>query len=431
MTRDLKIQLMEKYLHSQGAALYEEGLMDEAIIFLEQAIALDDRSYTRYQLSLCFGEKDNLIQALQQMDRAIVLNPRIARYHYEKSRLEQMAGNQYEARLAFQRAVDIDGNYARIDEIREALGALEEAASPPEVIRGPFLKGLCDDLSLREMADGTTNGGGLAIEGLDALSCALPCPAFCCHFEGSPLLHGLSIGPWKLLKIREFLRQMGLEEDQFLDRANLAGQKEIQRLVPPHHLLSERDCSYAYSPKRGRSRLNRALLASIPKGRGYQDLIWIHADSRECSFLQNKRCAIHDIGEEPALPACKEFLCLTGFVFVLLGHWGLIEEEAIKGKTMEELNRLAVEAALIVSRELCRAEDLSRIKTFIEEAASEALCAKRSGALESHEQALYLANRIRTLQDELEKAVSERKTTVRRQVETLLEETPNRVQLRD
>ena len=42
--------LREKYLHSQGAALYDEGRFDEAIDFFERAIALDDQPYTRYHL---------------------------------------------------------------------------------------------------------------------------------------------------------------------------------------------------------------------------------------------------------------------------------------------------------------------------------------------------------------------------------------------
>lgn len=426
MTTDLKTQLMEKYLHSQGAALHEEGRLDEAIIFLEQAVALRDRSYTRCQLGLVFLEKNNVHRALQEMDRAIALNPLIARYHYEKSCLHQLGGNRSEAQLAFQKAIDIDGNYARIDEIREALKVLEAVASP-QPMNEWLPEGPSDDPVIREMAILCEKDPGLAVEGLDAVSCTLPCPAFCCHFEGSPVLHGLTIGPWKLLKIREFLREKGFEEDQFLDKLDLTGETEMQRLIPPHHLLKERGRSCVYSPKKGRSRLNPELLPSVPKGRGHQDLIWIHEDSWECSFLQNRRCMIHDVGDEPALPACKEFLCLTGFVLALLSHWGLIEEEALKGRTMEGLNRLAVEAALVVSRELCSAEDMGRIKASIKELASETFSAKGKGASEDRDQTFYLADRIRTLHDELMKATAARKASCRRQIEGLLNASPNRL----
>lgn len=426
MTTDLKTQLMEKYLHSQGAALHEEGRLDEATIFLEQAVALGDRSYTRCQLGLIFLEKNNVRRALQEMNRAIALNPLIAQYHYEKSRLHRMIGNRSEAQLAFQKAIDFDGNYARIDEIREALKVLEEVASPQSMIEW-LPEGPSDDPVIREMATICEKDSGLAVEGLDTVSCTLPCPAFCCHFEGSPVLHGLTIGPWKLLKIREFLRQKGFEEDQFLDKLDLTGETEIQRLIPPHHLLRERGRSCVYSPKKGGSRLNPTLLASLPKGRGYQDLIWIHEGSWACSFLRNRRCMIHDVGEEPALPACKEFLCLTGFVFVLLTRWGLIDEDAVEGRTMAQLNHLAVEAALMVSRELCSAGDMGRTKASLKDVASEALRAERQSTLVDHAKAANRIHRIRTLHDELMKATAARKASVRRQIEGLLNASPNRL----
>lgn len=425
MTTDLKTQLMEKYLHSQGAALHEEGRLDEAIIFLEQAVALRDRSYTRCQLGLVFLEKNNMHRALQEMDRAIALNPLIARYHYEKSRLHRMIGNRSEAQLAFQKAIDIDGNYARIDEIREAFKVLEEVASPQSMNEW-LPEEPSDDPVIREMATLCEKDSGLAVEGLDAVSCTLPCPAFCCHFEGSPVLHGLTIGPWKLLKIREFLRQKGFEEDRFLDEVDLTGETEIQRLIPPHHLLKERGRSCVYAPKKGVSRLKPAWLASLPKGRGYQDLIWIHADSRACSFLENRRCMIHDVGDEPALPTCKEFLCLTGFVFALLTHWGLIDDDAVGRKTMAQLNHLAVEAAITVSRELCHAEDLCQIRASLKDVAREALRAQRRDSRGSREEAASLTRRMRELDDELVRATVARKALVKGQLQGLLGTAPGR-----
>jgi hypothetical protein len=138
---------------------------------------------------------------------------------------------------------------------------------------------------------------------------------------------------------------------------------------------------------------------------------------------------IHDVGEEPALPACKEFLCLTGFVFVLLARWGLIEEDSVKGKTMAQLNRLAVEAALTVARELCRSEDLNRIRTSMQEVASGVPHTERKGTLKNHDQTVYLGQRIRALHDELTRAIAVRKASVRRQVEELLRVTPSDARL--
>lgn len=418
---DLKTQLMEKYLHSQGAALYDEGRVDEAISFLQRAIELDDRSYTRCDLSLAFLRKNDLVRSLQEMDRAIVLNPRIARYHYEKSRIQRLKGRESEARNDLRRAIDLDRNYSRIDEIKEALRALEEAASSG-VIMTSHVGEPVKDPALRNILARAEDSAGLSGGGLESVSCTLPCPAFCCHFEGNPLLHGLSVGPWKLLHVKEMLKQKGVTEDQCLDRVDLTGQKEIQRLIPPHHLLRERGGIYVYSPRKGASRLDPALLPSLPKGRGYQDLFWIHAHSWDCSFLHNRRCMIHDIGDEPALPACKEFFCLTGFVFALLARWELIEEMAIGGKTMEQLNRLAIEAALVLSKELCQAKDLNLMKTSLDAMMSEALDVDSEGA---GDQMGCLVGRIQDLNDIYSKAIAVRKAAIRRQVAEMLDAEPH------
>lgn len=416
---DLKRRLMEKYLHSQGAALYDEGCTDEAIALLKQAVALDDRSYTRWHLSLAFKDRNNLPQALYEIDRAITLNPLVARYYYERSRLQKTMGNHHEACLDIQKAVDLDGNYSRIDEIREALGSLDHELS------GTTSRLLGDrrinSQSLAEVLAHGTGGSELVVPDFDGLSCTLPCPAFCCYFEGSPVLHGLTIGPWKLLKIRELLRQNGLAEEQFLDRVDLTGEGQILSLIPPHHVLREHGRSCVYSPKKGPPRLHPTLLASLPKGRGYQDLVWIHTESCQCSFLHDRRCMIHGVGDEPALPACKEFFCLTGFVFALLIQWDLIEMETVPAKTMKHLNQVAIEAALIVAKELCRDDDLNSAKKSLEAAVADALKADRQG---DHEGIPCLINRIQEQDRRLIKAVTVRKTTIRRKLTCLLDMAP-------
>jgi hypothetical protein len=418
--RDLKTQMLEKYLHSQGAVLFEEGRVDDAILFFERAIALDDRSYTRCDLGLAFKQKNDVDRGLREIDRAIALNPGIARYHYERCLLQRMKGHESEARRDLERAIELDENYSRIDEIQEALKTLEEATSRSGVAVFHHQKRIRDP-ELADVLARVKTGVGLTRIELEAVSCTLPCPAFCCYFEGSPLLHGVSIGPWKLLNIRELLRQKGLREDDFLERTELTGQRELQSLIPPHHLLRERGDTCVYSPKRGRSTLDPAFVASVPKGRAYQDLFWIHGDSCECSFLQNGRCTIHDVGDEPALPACKEFLCLTGFVFALLAQLDLVETKAIIGKTMAQLNRLAVDAALIVSKELFQAEDLNTMKRSLEAIVPDAL---NADSQDDRAQIDYLISRVQELNFSLTKALAVRKATVQGRLAEMLDAAP-------
>jgi len=49
------------------------------------------------------------------------------------------------------------------------------------------------------------------------------------------------------------------------------------------------------------------------------------------------------------LPACKEFFCLTGLVFLSLSRLGLISESEIRAKGMDELNRIAADTLVAVS----------------------------------------------------------------------------------
>lgn len=329
---DMKIRMMEKYLHSMGALMLREGRIPEAISFLERAIALDDRSYTRCDLANAFARHSKWSRAVAEIDRAITLDPSVAKYHEQKSRFHQAIGDEREQADSLRRAIELDPNYGRIGDIRQALKAIEAGISgQPDISR---------------------------------LSCILPCPAFCCHFEGSPLLHGLTIGAWKLSEIRKTLGKEGNREEEFLDRTELAPwEQEVRQMVPPHHLLREKGGACVYSPRQGRSALPPASLTSRPKGRGYEDLLWIDEDSRACAFLVAGRCTIHDIGDEPALPACKDFFCLTGLIFVLLAAWNLVKMESIVDKTMDRLNGMAVDALLVLGREIYRAEGQDSLQT--------------------------------------------------------------------
>lgn len=409
--------MMEKYLHSQGAALYDAGRLDEAVLFLERAVALEDRPYTRRDLSMAFKDKGDLNRAIKEIDRAIAFDPYSARYYYERSELQRLTGNESEARLDNERAVKLEADYSRIGEIRQALKTLEEGIIPAGITGPCREKQVCDPRPSEALVALRASFCEVH-ESFETVSCPLPCPAYCCHFEGNPLLHGLSIGPWKLLKIKEMLRQRGLREEDFLEEMDLTGEQEIQKLIRPDHLLHECLGTRVYGPKGGNSSLGAALVACRPKGRAYQDLIWINVNSRACSFLHEARCIIHDVGDEPALPACKEFLCLTGFVFVLLTQWDLIEREAIVGKTMEQLNRLAVEAALVLSTALCKAEDINGVKASLEEALSEALKADREGNTEGMGQ---LVMGVEELRRSFAEALAARKAMVRRKMAEILD----------
>jgi hypothetical protein len=308
--------MAEKYCHSMGAALYEEGRFDEAIRFFEQALALDEQPYTRCDLGLIFMAKNDLDRALKETTRAIQLCPAEAEYYYRRSAVWRRSGEDARRDADMEEAVRLDPNYRRVERIRA--GA--------EVLR----KALC---------------GGEAQVG----SCIVPCPAYCCYFSHEPVVHGVCIGPWKLRAIRQFLQESGLAEAEFLERLPFGEEEQHVRMIPPDFVVKEQGRKVVFFPKRGNKVLGRRLFRDLPRGIGYKPLAWVTAKARPCVFLDSGKCSVHDLGDEPALPACKEFFCLTGLAFLSLSRLGLISASEIQAKGMGELNRIAADTLSALS----------------------------------------------------------------------------------
>jgi tetratricopeptide (TPR) repeat protein len=228
--------LREKYLHSQGAALYDEGHFDEAIDFFERAIALDDQPYTHYHLCLTYIEKKDLDKALREINRAIELNPSVAKYYHRRSRIWQARGDRAQAGEDLHRAIGLDENYEHIQEIRSSYGTIEQAFSNVVMLEWcGSVQAKRGELSsiLRELGESLRQ----ARKAVETASCALPCPAYCCHFSGETIRHGVHIGAWKLSAIRSFLNDKHLCESDFLGRIPFTGEEHLVRLIPPHHAV--------------------------------------------------------------------------------------------------------------------------------------------------------------------------------------------------
>jgi len=308
--------MAEKYYHSMGAALYEEGRFDEAIRFFEQALSLDEQPYTRCHLGLSFMANDDLDRALKEMTRAIELCPAEAEYYYRRSAVWRRSGEHARAIADIEDAVRLEPNYRRVERIRTGAEILRKAAFSGKAQVG---------------------------------SCVVPCPAYCCYFSHEPVVHGVCIGPWKLRAIRQFLLESGLHEAEFLGRLLFSEEEQHVRMIPPHFVVKEQGQKVVFFPKRRNKVLGRRLLHGLPRGREYKPLAWVTPKAKPCVFLDSGKCSVHDLGDEPALPACKEFFCLTGLVFLSLSRLGLINESEIRAKGMDELNRIAADTLVAVS----------------------------------------------------------------------------------
>lgn len=314
MEDELNRAMAEKYYHSQGAVFYEEGRYDEAARCFLKALALDDRPYIRHHLGLSYMGKGDLDGALKEMTRAVDLAPLSAEYRYERSMVWRRKGDGQRADEDYRKAVQIDANYARIGRIRDSAGVLEKAFLGCGMDNERLLQeaSRIKNEELRAIADGMVISAKNAEKAFEGKSCIVPCPAYCCHFSHEPVVHGLMIGAWKLQAIEKFLREKGLQQEAYVGALLFDRETHLTRLIPPDYILRHNGGHSVFYPRRTSRPLGTGLLRNLPKGMGYRELVWITQEARTCAFLDRGRCIIHDMGGDPALSACKEFLCLTG-----------------------------------------------------------------------------------------------------------------------
>ncbi len=408
--------LAEKHFHSRGAASYEEGRFDQAIRFLRKALTLEEHAYTRYHLSLSYLAKGKLALGLREITRAIQLAPSCAEYYERRAAIWHLLGDTLKGQEDEAQAVGLDADYRRIGRIRKAIEALRNAFSPsasPEGYDSPRP----ESEELKEVIERARISTDLRAAAVAERSCILPCPAYCCHFSGEPVLHGLCIGPWKLQAIRRHSRERGLSEEDLLGRLPFGPEEKRLRLIPPHFVVHEAGKRFVFYPRRIGKPLGKDRLKGLPKTIDFREPAWITADAKACAFLDEGRCAIHDLGDEPALPACKEFLCLTAYVFLILDHLGLVEAQGTLARPMEELNALAVEGLLLLSERLYGNEEIGRIEAAMRDALKDAL---EADVRKDHPRVAVLLARYRELEKEHEALFARQTALLRQDVTKLL-----------
>ncbi|HOD74798.1 MAG TPA: tetratricopeptide repeat protein [Syntrophorhabdaceae bacterium] len=354
--------LKEKYYHSMGAILTEEGDLEEAVVFFQKAIDIRETPYAWYGLARTLYAAGDVAGAVGAMSRAIKLAPGAADYYHERAAFLEALGRPDLAAGDVAKAVSLDRNYERVDEIRWAARVVEGSFFPPV----PFVEDAARIRSggLRRLLEGEGDA-----DVFRKPSCpVLCCPAYCCHFTGRLLLHGVTIGPWKLQGLRGHFREKGLREEDLLDVFPVAEAGHAESLFPPQDVMKRGGVASVTFPRQGTSPLGRDLAGDIPKGKDYRTLMWIGEDARPCVFLSGGRCSLYDVGDEASLDPCASFLCMTGFVFVVLRSLGLMDSEAMGARSMAELNGIAVEALIILARDVYGSDEaLASSKTLADE----------------------------------------------------------------
>lgn len=376
--KDVHSAMKEKYLHSKGARSLHDGDLEGAKVFFQKALKISEQSFTRYHCGLTYKKGNQLGAATSELSRAIEINPDVPEYYTERSSMFWLMGEPLNAEHDVQKACDLDENYRRIDVIKECLTTVRDFLSGPPLFEDPGKKRMKSG-KIRAILNNLRTERDKRRALFENASCSLPCPPYCCHFSEETIVHGLYIGPWKLHAIREVLRGNGLPEDQYIGKISYGGEQYLKELIPPQFIVSEKGEKWIYYPLRQKKKLRRTVLKNLPKGNEYQTLVWINEKARACVFLQDGRCMIHDAGGEDGLPSCKEFLCLTGLVFVVLKSLGLVNDDDLAQRTTGELNWIAVESLIVLARDLFKHEGLVELERLKNEAFKGAIEADRAG----------------------------------------------------
>jgi tetratricopeptide (TPR) repeat protein len=374
----ISADLKEKHLHSKAAKLLEMGEYNKAIELFKQAIKIQDQSYTRYHCSLAHVKNDQIREAITELGRAIELNPDVPEYFAERSNTLRTIGDGLSAMNDDNMANQLDEDCARIGTIKANMQTVKNSFSGPTWFDGLGKKKIKNQ-NLREVVRDIVEARNMRQELLNSSSCMLPCPSYCCHFSKETILHGLYIGPWKLHAIRELFREKSLPEGQYIDKISYNGEKYLKELIPPQFIIGEHGKKWIFFPRRQKSKINKEFLKDLPKGSDCQTLVWINENARPCVFLHEGRCIIHDTGGEDGLPSCKEFICLTGFVFVVLKNLGLVNDEELAKRKIGVLNRIAVESLLILAKGLFGHEMVVHHNNTAEELLRQAIESDLSG----------------------------------------------------
>ncbi len=386
--------LLEKYCHSWAALLHEEGQFARAVRFFKRSLRLDDRPAVRSDLALTYLNKGDPDKALQEINGAIAREPDAAEYYSRRSTMWRTKGEDAKAEEDERTAVRCDKNYGRITRIRASAAALQRAFFD-DPVHLPDPAGIKDS---RLMAMVVEADSLLSNPGLQEKSCIVPCPAYCCHFGHEPIVHGVWIGAWKLRAVRAFLKEKGLREKAFVAALPVRLKGYLARLIPPHVVMRQGGQDRVFYPRRAAARLGKRLMKEAPKGMDYRDVTWFTAHARACIFLKDRRCMMYDVGGE-ALPSCKEFLCLTGFVFLVLEHLGIVSTAELKGKPMAALNEAAVEALLLLSDRIYGdGAPLSALRAAVRQTLAAAVDADAAGA--PKEEMDSIIDRYRRQEDE-------------------------------
>lgn len=125
-----------KQLISEGAQLFKDGKLDEAIAKLKAALGLDPSSVQAHSyLGACYAKAGDHLSSVEQFQAAVDIDPDSAAHTFNLGQAFETSGNKIRAQALYEKALALDGNYARAQQRLDALTG--KPAAPPRPAAPP------------------------------------------------------------------------------------------------------------------------------------------------------------------------------------------------------------------------------------------------------------------------------------------------------
>ena len=124
-----------KQLIEEGAQLFKDGKLDEAIGKLKAAVAADPSSVQAHSyLGAAYASDKQHPEAIEQFQAAVDLNPNSAVHTFNLAQAYENAGSKPRAQALYEKALELDPKYARAQQRLQALTG-QSFAPPRQTMR--------------------------------------------------------------------------------------------------------------------------------------------------------------------------------------------------------------------------------------------------------------------------------------------------------
>lgn len=283
-----------------------------------------------------------LERAEAEIEAAIDLDPGAPEAYWLRSSVCRQSERYADAARDWARCLSLDPHFLEAETLETAVArVLRALLTDPILDAGRACAPAGGRLSPEPAAflDERVRAVGERRKALTWASCSLPCPSQCCYIDEDPFIF---VEPGKIEAVRAVVRERGLRESERIGRASAA--ECVERVGEERTaaiLCAEEGEPCAYYLRRDERAMPLAY-RDRPRRLDGHALPWLTAASRACSFVGANGCELHQVGDPPGLGICRAFLCLTGFVFCVLRHLGVVSSAALASRQISDLHEQAL-----------------------------------------------------------------------------------------